>query len=81
MPFYKLICRGCGHIFEKQASIAQREQRRITCPVCGGTSVENDYTAGSASVHLKADCPHRQGAAPACAAGGCGCGGCRGAGR
>lgn len=82
MPFYKLVCRGCGHTFEKRASVVQRAERRIACPACGGTSLENDYAAGSASIHLKAECPHRQGAAPAggCT-GGCGCGGCRGAGR
>ena len=36
MPFYSLVCRRCGHSFEKQASISERSEKAIVCPACGG---------------------------------------------
>lgn len=79
MPFYSLICRRCGHSFEKQASIAQRSGRAISCPECGGTDLDPDYSTGkSAAIRSAAPqggeaglsgCPH---------AAGCGCCGCGG---
>ena len=76
MPFYSLICRRCGHSFEKQASIAERSEKRLACPACGGTELAPDYSAGSAAVKRPSEdraggCPH--GAGCGC----CGCGGQR----
>lgn len=69
MPFYRLLCRQCGCAFEQQASISARTDKQITCPQCGSTELEPDYSAGSAHVQVKKagdTCPHRSQ---------CGCGG------
>jgi len=39
VPFYDLKCK-CGHEFNIKASISDRENRRITCPVCGSNELE-----------------------------------------
>lgn len=73
MPFYSLVCRRCGHSFEKQASISERSEKAIVCPACGGTELDPDYSAGSAAVKKpsggrpEGGCPH-----------GAGCGCCGG---
>lgn len=78
MPFYQLLCHDCGAAFEKQASIKDREEKRIYCPKCGSMQLEPDYSLGSAHVQIKQNqdkgysCPH---------GGGCGCSGCCGGSR
>lgn len=70
MPFYKLVCRDCGKTFEIRAAVAEREEKRLACPSCGGKALENDYSAGAPGYQIKSNpgtvCPHHQ----EC---GCGC--------
>ncbi|HIW74122.1 MAG TPA: zinc ribbon domain-containing protein [Firmicutes bacterium] len=78
MPFYALRCRRCGHTFEKQATVSQRSEGAISCPSCGGTDLDTDYSSGRSAAIGAAPrkaapavggCPH---------AAECGCGGCGG---
>ena len=40
MPFYDLRCFACAEEFNIRATVAQREQRQITCPACGGYDLQ-----------------------------------------
>jgi putative FmdB family regulatory protein len=42
MPFYDLKCK-CGEVFNKMASISDKENRRIKCPKCGSNELETVY--------------------------------------
>lgn len=70
MPFYELRCKSCGREFEQRASIAERTEKKIPCPDCGGVEMDPVFHSGPA-VHIKSHdgeaCPH---------AAACGCGGC-----
>ncbi|MDF2923821.1 MAG: regulatory protein FmdB family [Paenibacillaceae bacterium] len=39
MPSYDLKCQ-CGHEFNLMASMSDRENKRISCPVCGSNALD-----------------------------------------
>lgn len=49
MPFYDLKC-SCGTEFNVRASIAQREEKQIVCPQCGGRNLQTVFKAMQFSV-------------------------------
>lgn len=61
MPFYQLKCKQCGKTFEARASIAERTEKKILCPDCGGLEHATVYGNGPA-VHVHSNesggCPH-----------------------
>ncbi len=40
MPYYDLSCKSCGNTFNVKATIAQRENKEITCPKCHAHELE-----------------------------------------
>ena len=64
MPFYQLKCNACGKTFEARASIAERNEKKIPCPECGGFDHATVYGKGPA-VHVRGEsggnaCPHAE---------------------
>ena len=55
MPYYDLECSSCGSVFNKQATMAEKTGRTITCPDCG--SVELETVFKTANVIIKKDAP------------------------
>jgi putative FmdB family regulatory protein len=58
MPFYDLRCASCGEEFNIRATVTQREQQQITCPVCNTHNLLPLFKAAHFSVKTTA--------APAC---------------
>lgn len=61
MPSYDLKCQ-CGHEFNLMASMSDRENRLIHCPVCGSNSLEAVFKSLGILRSRKAQgdsaCPH-----------------------
>ncbi|MCL2202306.1 MAG: zinc ribbon domain-containing protein [Oscillospiraceae bacterium] len=68
MPFYDLYCKACDEEHNIMATISDKTERRIPCPVCGSKELETVYR--SAPAYIKSSGAEM----PACASGG-GCGG------
>lgn len=50
MPFYDFKCKDCGKTFNVMATMADKEQKRIPCPNCGGRELTRVYDAMNLSV-------------------------------
>ena len=57
MPFYDLRCKSCGKEFSIKASIAQRSQKEIPCPQCGGRELDPVYRSSPNVILSKSDQP------------------------
>lgn len=60
MPYYDLKCK-CGEEFNKKASIKEREEKLITCPICGANELEavfKNVNIGTSRVEKSVDCPN-----------------------
>jgi putative FmdB family regulatory protein len=53
MPTYEYRCRDCHELFEKPRTIADHESGRPPCPACGGTDVEQVFSAFFAKTSRK----------------------------
>ena len=66
MPYYDLKCDKCGNEFNKKASMAEKENKKILCPECGSNDLNSIFKNINIVKSTKS--------APACPTGGC-CGG------
>jgi len=61
MPYYDLRCPTCAKAFNIAASIADKSEKRIPCPVCGSLDLVTEYR--TAPAYLKSakvpECPNR----------------------
>ena len=64
MPFYDLHCGSCDKEFNIMATMAEKTERRIACPICGSTDMSTVYK--SAPFFIKSG---GRGEVPACAQG------------
>jgi putative FmdB family regulatory protein len=60
MPFYDLRCAVCGQEFNIRATVAEREERQIPCPVCGAHDLQPVFRAANFTVKAAASpaCPN-----------------------
>jgi putative FmdB family regulatory protein len=47
MPRYEFFCNACKKAFSRILTIAEHGKEKITCPHCGGKSVEQHWSAFS----------------------------------
>jgi putative FmdB family regulatory protein len=68
MPFYDLRCGNCGEDFNIHATVAQREQKQILCPACGGHDLQPVFKAANFTVKTATapECPHSHICGPSC---------------
>lgn len=45
MPTYSYVCRKCGPEFERTEKISEHGEKRIRCPDCKSTRVEQVFTS------------------------------------
>jgi len=59
MPNYDLKCTECNEEFKTRASMKEKTEKNIVCPVCGSRELETVFTAPPAYVkNIKAmECP------------------------
>ena len=71
LPNYELKCAGCDNEFRIFASMSEKADKRIQCPLCGSNELETVYNTPPAYVKgaAKFECPNIRA-----------CGGCRHAG-
>ena len=53
MSLYVFHCRECKKEFTKVLHMADRDKKKVKCPKCGGTRVEQVITAFSAVTSKK----------------------------
>jgi len=70
MPNYDLICSKCNREHNIRASMAEKSQKRISCPDCGSFELETVYKSAPAYVkggsRPPMSCPQRAGCGSAC---------------
>lgn len=78
MPYYDLICDACGKSCTIKASIQERTEKSLTCPVCGSTELSTVYRTVNVLRFRNKDCDICPGGArahssagPSCCGGGC----------
>jgi putative FmdB family regulatory protein len=72
MPYYDLRCESCQHAFHVKASIQERSEGLLRCPVCGAANLANIYRRVNVLRYHGKDCDACAAEAPAT---GCGCSG------
>lgn len=45
MPSYQYLCKECNKSFTVTLTIAEHDERRVTCPKCKSKKVEQKYAA------------------------------------
>jgi len=45
MPTYEYACQKCGHTFQKVLKISEHGERKIKCPECKSTRVEQVFSS------------------------------------
>ena len=50
MPFYDFRCKQCGESFHVMATMAEKDQKLIPCPACGGKELDRIYDKMNLSV-------------------------------
>jgi putative FmdB family regulatory protein len=53
MPNYEFFCNGCKKTFSKILTITEHDKEKTACPFCGGTNVEQRWSAFSAVTSRK----------------------------
>lgn len=69
MPNYDLRCTHCDNEFTAKASISERTEKQIACPVCGSCELDAVFKSVRFQVGkgAAAECPNRG----ACGSGSC----------
>jgi putative FmdB family regulatory protein len=57
MPYYDLKCVKCGKEFNKKASIKERTEKSILCPVCGSNDLDPVFKSVNYIRPSKGDTP------------------------
>ncbi len=70
MPLFEYNCKKCDKSFE----ILQRNNKKVICPNCGGTSLEKLFSVFSKGA--SSELPSCEGSVPSCAPSRCGTGTC-----
>ena len=60
MPFYDLHCPECDKEFNIYASMADKSEKRIQCPVCGSYDLETVFKGSPAYIKSRKapECPN-----------------------
>jgi putative regulatory protein, FmdB family len=70
MPFYDLKCKQCDTEHNIMASMRDKEEKLIPCPVCGSTDMETVYKGAPFVLKGLSDpvaaCPHQHICGAAC---------------
>ncbi|MCL2045398.1 MAG: zinc ribbon domain-containing protein [Oscillospiraceae bacterium] len=73
MPFYDLRCKNCDEEFNVRASMVDKAEKRIPCPVCGSTDLATSFKfapnyirAGGAASEPVAACANSKTCSAAC---------------
>ena len=68
MPFYDLRCGDCGEEANIKASMEDKAQKRINCPKCRSTNMQNVYKSAPSYVKSIKEpaCPNRSAACGSC---------------
>jgi putative FmdB family regulatory protein len=45
MPTYEYVCGKCGHAFQKTEKISDHGSKKMRCPKCKSTRVEQVFTS------------------------------------
>ena len=45
MPRYDYVCRKCGHEFQKIEKISEHGKKKIKCPECKSTRVDQVFSS------------------------------------
>jgi putative FmdB family regulatory protein len=53
MPQYEYLCSSCGKKFTTILTLAEHDQRKVKCPKCGSTKVEQQWEAFFATTSKK----------------------------
>ena len=62
MPFYDLHCPECNKEFNILASVAEKTEKRISCPECGSFGLKTVYKSAPAFIKntKMPECPNRR---------------------
>ena len=53
MPIYEFSCNKCGKQFELALTIREREEKKLRCPDCSSTKVQQKFGTFSAKTSRK----------------------------
>jgi len=53
MPTYAYACRKCGHEFQRREKISEHGEKKVRCPGCKSTRVEQVFTPVSVKTRKK----------------------------
>ena len=53
MPQYEYLCSSCGKKFTTILTLVEHDQRKVKCPKCGSTKVEQQWAAFFATTSKK----------------------------
>jgi len=53
MPHYEYLCQACHKKFSLILTVAEHDRRKIKCPKCGSTKVEQQWAAFYATTSKK----------------------------
>lgn len=53
MPVYEFECKKCGKAFEAALSVSEREKKKVKCPSCNSSSVNQLLSAFFANTSKK----------------------------
>jgi len=53
MPIYEFSCNKCGNQFELTLTIKEREEKKLRCPDCKSTRLQQKFGAFSAKTSRK----------------------------
>jgi putative FmdB family regulatory protein len=53
MPYYEYLCLDCKKKFSLALTIAEHDKRRIKCPKCAGSKLEQQWAAFYATTSKK----------------------------
>ena len=53
MPLYEYFCKKCGESFTLTMTISEHDKKRVQCPRCNGTEVEQQVQSFFAKTSRK----------------------------
>ncbi len=53
MPVYEYLCKDCGNKFSIHLSMTEHEMGNLTCPVCKGGQITQQYSSFFAKTSKK----------------------------
>jgi len=66
MPKYNLYCSSCDQEHNIWASMKEKSEKKIPCPICGSFDMETLFKAPPAYVKGSTPCPNRAGCGHSC---------------